>query len=191
MKEVLLIRHGATAGNLEKRYIGRTDEPLCQTGIAQIQQLKAHNLTADMVFSSPALRTLQTARILFPDKRPQAIPNLWETHFGLFEGKSFKELQFCAAYRNWVDSGCLAPIPGGESVEGFKARCCLAFQEAMEQVPEKGRAAFVIHGGCIMAILEEYLRPKRNFYSFQIKNGEYVQCEYENGLLHLTGGALC
>ena len=27
--EIVLIRHGATAGNIEKRYIGTTDEPLC------------------------------------------------------------------------------------------------------------------------------------------------------------------
>ena len=27
--KIVLIRHGATKGNLEKRYIGRTDEDLC------------------------------------------------------------------------------------------------------------------------------------------------------------------
>ena len=33
--EIVLIRHGATAGNIEKRYIGTTDEPLCDTGMVQ------------------------------------------------------------------------------------------------------------------------------------------------------------
>ena len=36
--EIVLIRHGATAGNIEKRYIGTTDEPLCDTGMVQIQE---------------------------------------------------------------------------------------------------------------------------------------------------------
>lgn len=36
--EIVLIRHGATAGNIEKRYIGTTDEPLCDTGTAQIHE---------------------------------------------------------------------------------------------------------------------------------------------------------
>ena len=31
--KVILIRHGATMGNQEKRYIGITDEALCDTGI--------------------------------------------------------------------------------------------------------------------------------------------------------------
>ena len=34
----ILIRHGQTQGNRERRYIGcRTDEPLCPEGIAQLQ----------------------------------------------------------------------------------------------------------------------------------------------------------
>ena len=36
--KIVLIRHGATAGNIEKRYIGTTDEPLCDTGTAQIHE---------------------------------------------------------------------------------------------------------------------------------------------------------
>ena len=34
--KLIFIRHGKTAGNLERRYIGRTDEPLCDEGIAEI-----------------------------------------------------------------------------------------------------------------------------------------------------------
>ena len=34
--KIVLIRHGATAGNIEKRYIGITDEDLCASGIEGI-----------------------------------------------------------------------------------------------------------------------------------------------------------
>ena len=34
---VLLIRHGKTIGNMQRRYIGCTDEPLCEQGVAQAQ----------------------------------------------------------------------------------------------------------------------------------------------------------
>mgnify|MGYP000581579371 CR=1 FL=1 len=38
--EVLLLRHGQTQGNLEKRYIGKTDEPLSEKGIRFLQEKK-------------------------------------------------------------------------------------------------------------------------------------------------------
>ena len=37
---ILLIRHGETAGNLEKRYIGRTDEELCSAGRQKLEQIR-------------------------------------------------------------------------------------------------------------------------------------------------------
>ena len=37
MIDIFFIRHGATEGNLRRRYIGRTDEPLCEAGIAQVK----------------------------------------------------------------------------------------------------------------------------------------------------------
>ena len=123
--ELLLIRHGATAGNLEKRYIGRTDEPLCPQGEAQAKKLTG--LQADHVFVSPLLRTRQTAELAFPRQPQQIVADFAETDFGLLEGKTAAELSHVPAYRAWVDSGCLQPIPGGESVDAFKARCQTAF----------------------------------------------------------------
>ena len=36
MPELIFIRHGQTAGNLRHNYVGRTDEPLCPEGIANL-----------------------------------------------------------------------------------------------------------------------------------------------------------
>lgn len=191
MKQVLLIRHGATAGNLQKRYIGRTDEPLCRQGIEQVQQLKKLGLHADVLFCSPARRARQTAAILFPQQKPILLAGLRESDFGCFEGKTAAEMSADPAYRAWVDSGCRSPIPGGESVSAFKQRCCDSFSLAMEQTAENSCAAFVIHGGSIMALLERYARPPRDFYAGQLKNGQYVHCAYDKGILIISGGALC
>ena len=39
MAEIILVRHGKTACNLEGRYIGsRTDEPLCEEGIHALEE---------------------------------------------------------------------------------------------------------------------------------------------------------
>ena len=64
-----LIRHGMTAGNLQGLYIGSgTDLPLCDEGRAQLADLKERFAypQVDTVFSSPLLRAVETANILFP-----------------------------------------------------------------------------------------------------------------------------
>ncbi len=176
MKRVLFIRHGATAGNLEKRYIGRTDEPLCEAGIAQVSKLKEMDWKPDVLFVSPMLRTRQTAELVFPGMEQQIIEDLRETDFGLFEGKTAAELADEPRYQAWVDSLCRAPIPGGESIADFKARCCRAFSATIAALPEDATAAFVVNGGVIMSILEAYAQPKRSFYDYHIDNGDFLLC---------------
>ncbi len=185
MTQILFIRHGSTAGNLEKRYIGRTDEPLCDIGIQQIQALRNERFHADTLFLSPALRTRQTAEILFPDLKGTQISDLWETDFGEFEGKTYQELSDCPVYQAWLDSNCMGKIPGGESVAEFKARCTTAFRTLAASIAADSTAAFVIHGGCIMAILETFALPKKNFYDYHISNGSFIRCSWENGVLRV------
>ena len=93
MRELLLIRHGAAAGNLEHRYLGRTDQPLCPEGAAQVLALKERLRergmdTVDALFVSSLLRARQTAALLFPEQRSTVLPGLRETDFGVFEGKT-------------------------------------------------------------------------------------------------------
>ena len=61
--EIILIRHGKTKGNLEKRYIGITDEPLTDEGAHELRQIKYPD--ADIIISSPMLRCVQTAEIIY------------------------------------------------------------------------------------------------------------------------------
>lgn len=194
MIRVYLIRHGATAGNLQRRYIGRTDEPLCDTGVRQVQALQAQDLHVDWLFVSPLLRARQTADILFPHMPLHLIENMRETDFGLFEGKTAAELADVPAYQAWVDSQCTGPIPNGEDVSHFKARCRAAFARAIADVKDDTCAAFVVHGGVVMAILEGYAQPQGCFYDYHVGNGGYIACEYSDGALRVLwrfeGGAV-
>ena len=180
MIQLIFIRHGATAGNLEKRYIGSTDEPLCDIGIVQVKALRKEHLRADFLYVSPMLRTRQTAELLFPEMFHTIVEDFQETNFGLFEGKTAGELSDCSEYQAWVESMCLAPIPEGESVVEFKSRCCAAFETIIKSLPDNSCAAFVVHGGVIMSILEAYAHPKKGFYDYHIQNGKYIFCQYDN-----------
>lgn len=186
MKKLLFIRHGATAGNLERRYIGCTDEPLCDLGIGQITK-QIGKFSAQQVFVSPMLRTRQTAQLLFPQVKMQVVEDFRETDFGIFEGKTYGELSDCPEYRQWVETGCTGAIPEGESIAQFKQRCCQAFETVVSQVVQDSTAALVVHGGVIMAILEAYGQPPRDFYSYHIGNGEAIACDLvEKSILNIV-----
>ena len=66
--KVILIRHGATMGNQEKRYIGITDEALCDTGIEKLLKNVHKDIypAADKIYVSPMKRCIQTAQIIYP-----------------------------------------------------------------------------------------------------------------------------
>ena len=184
MISVVFIRHGATEGNIQKKYIGRTDEPLCDLGISQALSLKEHKLSAEYVFVSPMQRAIQTAEIVFPDCKYTVAEDFRETDFGIFEGKTAHELSEDKDYKAWVDSGCSLPIPNGEDICEFKKRCADAFVKAVESVPDGAGASFVVHGGVIMAVMEEFCADGGLFYDYHISNGEFVECTFENGKLY-------
>lgn len=61
---VVLIRHSKTAGNLKGRYIGTTDEPLCEEGIRLLEG-KTYP-AAELVYVSPMKRCRETASLIYP-----------------------------------------------------------------------------------------------------------------------------
>lgn len=174
---IYLIRHGATAGNMERRYVGITDEALTETAARELRALQGHYPLPDRVFASPMRRCLQTAQLLFPGREPEVSADLRECAFGVFEYKNYLELAGNEQYQAWIDSGGLLAFPGGESREAFSGRCCAAFEECCRQALRGacGSAAFVVHGGTIMAILDRYARPHRDYFDWQVPNaGGYV-----------------
>ena len=122
---LVLIRHGMTAANAERRYIGRrTDPPLSEQGRRELsaRRDKGAYPRVDGVFAGTLLRCTETARLLYPMLVPVAMPALNEMDFGTFEGKNYDQLKDDPSYRRWVDSAGLVPPPGGEGSRGFSAR---------------------------------------------------------------------
>lgn len=172
--ELLLIRHSITEGNKKKRYIGRTDEPLCPEGVALLRE-RTWPLVSKII-SSPMKRCVETARIIYPQfaREIEICPDLRECDFGEFENQNYLELAQNQNYRRWVDSNATLPFPGGEAVENFKERTVNAFVSIVDRLRQEGidRAALVIHGGSIRSILEGLAVPRRGFYEYPVENGE-------------------
>lgn len=165
-----LIRHGYTQGNFEKRYIGITDEPLCNKGISQLKGNKYP--ICDSLYCSPMLRCIQTAKIIYPNMEINTIDDFKEIDFGDFENKNYLELSNNPDYQNWIDSNGTLPFPNGESKLNFSKRTYHAFQRVVSEC-DANQISMVIHGGTIMAIMEK-LNPNSDYFSFQVKNGDYI-----------------
>ncbi|MBP5291938.1 MAG: histidine phosphatase family protein, partial [Lachnospiraceae bacterium] len=145
---VYLIRHGGTSGNEQKRYIGKTDEALTQNWEKKLADMHAPDV--DIVYSSPMLRCVQTASILY-GKEPDVITcGLRECDFGRFEGKDYIELSSDPDYQRWIDSGGKIGFPEGEDIGEFKKRVVKSFLEDVVadcQHKHFSSAAVVTHGG--------------------------------------------
>lgn len=177
-----LVRHGATAGNGQKRYLGgSTDEPLSASGIEALRALPVDGVVA-RVYASPLRRAVETARILFPEAEIVPVRALREMEFGSFERKNADELCDDGAYRSWVDGGCEGRCPGGESRGEFVDRCVRAFLACMEKEEKRGsdRAVFAVHGGTIMAILSELADPTIPYFEASVPPGGRWECGWED-----------
>lgn len=155
---VLLLRHGATAGNEEHRYVGRrTDEPLSSRGVEQCGHLGVWSRMGK-VYASPLLRAQQTAQLCFPHARVVPVPGLEEFDFGEFEGRTADEMADDAAYRTWVETNCEGTCPGGESLADFVARTKLALTRLLFDAAKNGEEKVVVvaHGGTVMAALDGF-----------------------------------
>lgn len=168
---IWLIRHGMTVPGEEGRYQGFLDESLSEKGRAALVRA---SFSPSHVYVSPAKRARETASILFPDAEQISVPGLREMNFGVFEGRTWKEMENDPQYREWVDGMCLGPCPGGESRAEFSERVCNAFLSIPEMEDlEKEKSSksedliIVSHGGTQMAILERWGRPARDYYDWQ------------------------
>ncbi len=170
---IILIRHGKTQGNALGKLIGVTDEELSPDGIDEILSVKYPE--ADIVFSSPLKRCRQTAELIY-GKPPLIEEGLREMNFGIFENKSHEELKEEPHYIKWLETNCESEIPQGETKREFTDRCAAAFKKALENL-DCNNAAFVVHGGTVMAVLSALTGG--DFHSFLLKNGQGYVCEYD------------
>ena len=160
--KVILIRHGATMGNQEKRYIGITDEALCDTGIEKLL-INVHKdiyPAADKIYVSPMKRCIQTAQIIYPGREAVVVDDLKECDFGRFEGKNYIELSGDSYYQKWIDS---------------RKRCTEAFIRIVKHAKDNESVALVVHGGTIMSILSEFYGG--GYYDYHCGNAEGYICE--------------
>ena len=181
--QILIIRHGRTQGNIERRYVGcRTDEPLIGSEREELKAIDAEAAKSVLIVS-PMLRARQTAEILLPGVEPTVVEELRETDFGMFEGKTYEELISGADtqgdYQAWIESGGTMKIPGGEGMEESQARSLAGFRKAVDLALAEDAESLIIiaHGGTVMSVMSSLFGG--NYYDYYTGNGEGYKFEVE------------
>jgi broad specificity phosphatase PhoE/ribonuclease HI len=137
---LVLVRHGSTEHSAEKRFSGRNDLPLNETGREQAARLAKRAFGhVDAIVSSPLPRAVQTAEAIAAPLglRVEIVDDFIETDFGVWEGMTTAEIAEVDGprLREWMGHIDVAP-PGGET-----------FAQVGERV-ERGRdAVLAAHPG--------------------------------------------
>ena len=164
MKEtgIILIRHGETEWNSQKRMQGHSNSDLSSVGQSQIQALGQwmKNVPFDLIYSSDSLRAKQTAEAItqFSGHELQFDQRLREKNLGVFEGLTSEEARerHPEVFRLFKTAGSKYVIDEGESTQQLQDRALEIVDEIRIKHPEE-RVLLVTHGGFIRVVMKHSL----------------------------------
>lgn len=154
MTRLILVRHGETVWNQQRRYQGQEDSPLSSLGLRQAEKT-GHFLSArkiDAIYSSDLKRALLTAKEISRHHKltPVIDHRLREISFGIWEGLSRTEVKekHSHIYKARRKDSLHTRIPGAELPREVVKR----FQEALQELlvkHDQQTLLIVGHGGCL------------------------------------------
>lgn len=159
MTRILLLRHGQSVTNLEKRYTGQADVPLSELGEEQARLAGAYilqNYGVDAVYASDLCRAVNTAApVADALGLPVHIdPDLREIHVGCWTGIPFEEIA-----RLWpkereenLRGDTDFRFAGGESYGDLRRRTERAIRKIVAENPGK-TVLVATHGGFVRSFL--------------------------------------
>jgi probable phosphoglycerate mutase len=139
MTQLILIRHGETVWNRERRMQGQVDSPLSDIGLRQARLLarRLQQIEFKLLYCSDSGRAHHTARTVAELTGHELIvdPRLRERHFGVFEGLTGPEIQVQhpEAYARFKSRDPYYVVPGGESATAFRDRAIACLVEIAER----------------------------------------------------------
>lgn len=194
LQRIILIRHGQTTTNAEKKLSGNTNPPLTDVGREQAKKAgeSLASFQIDRLFSSPMQRAVDTASAI-AGKRGIEIETderLIEQNFGEWEGKPFSEIfkLIPGGPEGLLRGPFLGRFPAGEGTEQFVARVLGAFRDLILKESEGQTIAVVTHSGVIVILMCHFLGidPFSHFFRIRVDNGSASMVDrYALGLYHI------
>ena len=200
MLHLMLVRHGETEWNLQRRYQGQTDIPLSELGKRQAEfiAMRLAGQKIDAIYASDLKRAWETAGFI-AEKNGLDVssePRLRELKFGILEGLTFDEAeaQYPEMITAWLEDFNNTP-EGGETIDQFNARI-VALLDDLKNKHDEQVVLLVGHGGSLSEFLRVVLElsPDKRWY-LELENAslsevliaeDYVSLRRMNDTCHLA-----
>ena len=193
MTTLILVRHGETDWNRDRRIQGSTDIPLNDAGRQQARDAAAalrEQLDPDrpvVVVSSDLSRARETAEIIADElglRVSRLYPDLRERAYGEAEGISAEE--FLARWGDWHS----AEVPGAEPWPDLRVRGLRALQHVdsdarRETAPAAASVIVVTHGAMIRELIRHATAGELPPVGERLANGSAHTMMYERDRLRL------
>ncbi len=157
-RRAILLRHGRTAWNAERRFQGQLDPPLDEVGRTQAHEVAPliAAMEPHLIVSSDLQRAHQTALIVGKYAGVSLVieAGLRERHLGHWQGLTRDEVreQYPDEYQRWA-AGRDVTERGGETREATADRAEAAF----DALPDVDTIVLVTHGGTALALASRLL----------------------------------
>lgn len=151
---LVLVRHGETDWNRERRYQGHADQPLNDAGRSQALELasRLRDEPVTALYTSPLRRASETAQILADgfDLVARTLDALLEIDVGAWEGLTVDEVR--ERYPNRVDQDWRSGWEDGETYDELERRVVPALIELGPR-HDGGHILAVTHAGPLRAAI--------------------------------------
>ena len=162
MTTLHIVRHGETDYNKQDRYLGREDLSLNSAGINQAKELaeKVKDLQIDVVISSPLKRTMETSRIIAPNKEIIMDNYFIERSIGVYEGLTKQEAKnkYPNLYSRNITRIFNEAPPQGETIQQVQERVFKGLNELKRKYQDKN--ILLVTHAFIAKVINKYFYPK-------------------------------
>ncbi len=189
MVTFIIIRHGYSMGNKEKRFSGQMDLPLDAVGHAQAISTAdyiVNNFQVDSIYSSDLSRAYETVKPIADALGVTVVKrkDLREVDVGEWEGKLIEEVEneYPESFALYKKSAGLACFDGGESYADAMHRGRAAFEQIAAE--NEGKTIVVgTHGGIIRTLRAAWDNvPLDKIKDIpHVPNSSITVAEYNNG----------
>lgn len=193
MPNLLLLRHLQSQWNLENRFTGWTDVPLCQEGIDSAKKT-AESLAGfkiDKVYTSPLIRNKETVSLILKELGKSNLPMvvnkaLNERNYGQLQGlnkdevkKQFGQEKVHLWRRSWDETP-----PGGESLKDVSERTIPFYIKYIENDLKEGKNILVVASHNSLRTIIKHIEKisNKDIINIEVAYGELRVYEFDKSL---------